>query len=69
MGKILDDDLEHGSFPAGNGGRVKAYIHRNREGGDLSVDPDQTIYSALRKRNARETGIWTTAAIEDADYE
>ena len=66
---IPEDDMEHGSFPSGNGGRVKVYIHRNREGGDLSIDPDQSIFSGMRKRNARETGIWTTAPIEDADYE
>ena len=63
------EDMEHGSFPSGNGGRVHVPIHRNAEGGDASIDPDQSIYSGMRKRNARETGIFTTALIEDADYD
>ena len=29
----------------------------------------KAIYSGMRKRNARETGIFTTALIEDADYD
>ena len=61
--------LDKGSFPAGDGGRVIVPIHHNREGGDASIDPDETIYSGLRKRNARETGIWTTRAIEESDYD
>lgn len=63
------DSVLDGAFPAGNGGRVRMPIHRNRDGGDIAVDPDQSIYSGMRKRNARETGVWTTSAIEEADYE
>ena len=61
--------LDKGSFPAGDGGRVIVPIHHNREGGDASIDPDETIYSGLTKRQARQTGYFTNASIEDAEYD
>jgi hypothetical protein len=64
------DSLEDGSFPAGDGGRVHVPIHRGRNGQDLSIDPENSgIYSGMTKRNARQTGCFTNASIEDAEYE
>lgn len=60
---------DEGSFPSGNGGRVRMPIHRNKEGGDAAIDPDQSIYSGMTKRNARESGYFTNASIEDAEYD
>jgi hypothetical protein len=56
MSTERDDNATTGSVPAGNGGRVRIPIFRNREGGDASIDPDYSIYSGLRKRNARFSG-------------
>lgn len=50
------DSLRDGSFPAGNGGRVYVPIHRNKAGQDASIDPDDSIYSGMLKRTARQTG-------------
>lgn len=52
-----NDNAETGSFPAGNGGRVKRQIFRTREGFDASVEPeDGHVFSGMLKRTALETG-------------
>jgi hypothetical protein len=50
------DSYEEGSFPAGNGGRVRVPIHRNPDGSDKSIDPIGDIYSGMLKRGARQDG-------------
>lgn len=56
MANDREDNATTGSVPAGNGGRVRVPIFRNREGNDASIDPDFDIYSGMRKRNARFSG-------------
>ncbi len=54
------DSYEEGSFPAGNGGRVRVPIHRDGEDGmDASINPLNSIYSGMLKRTARQTGRFT----------
>lgn len=49
--------LEKGSFPAGNGGRVRVPIHHDGEDGmDASINPLNSTYSGMLKRTARQTG-------------
>lgn len=52
-------DSTTGSFPAGNGGRVRIPIWSNDEGMDHTIEPDDDIGSAMMLRTARQTGRFT----------
>ena len=66
MAKERDDSIEIGSFPAGNGGRVRVPIHHNGEDGmDASINPKGAIYSGMLKRTARETGRFRPRGLLD----
>lgn len=57
MARYDRSSVEEGSFPAGNGGRVRVPIHHDGEDGmDASINPDGSIYSGMLKRTARQTG-------------
>lgn len=54
-----EDNSTTGSYPAGDGGRVRRIVRLNNEGINLAVDPDGSegyIYSGMTKRMAIETG-------------
>ena len=66
MAKERDDSIEIGSFPAGNGGRVRVPIHHNGEDGmDASINPQGEIYSGLLQRTARQTGHFRPPGLLD----
>ena len=49
--------LEKGSFPAGNGGRVRVPIHHDGEDGmDASINPLNQIYSRNVETNGTANG-------------
>ena len=52
-------DSTTGSFPAGNGGRVRIPIWRNAEGMDHTLEADGDISSGMLLRTARQTGRFT----------
>lgn len=54
-----DDNSTTGSYPAGDGGRVRRKVRLNNEGIKIDVDPDGShgwLYSGMTKRMAIETG-------------